>query len=438
MDEKVLTLTPVPEHFYKELGDDFPERYQWRFAASTGPYIIEPEDIKKGRSIVMRRNDDWWAKDNKFMRNRFNVDKMRFTVIRDAAKAFEAFKHGDLDAFGLNLSEYWYDKLPDTDPDVVSGYIEKTTFYNMRPRPMYGLYINTAKPLLDDIHIRQGIQHATNFEVVIEKFFRGDYARMNTFWEGYGKFTHPDIKAREFDINKALAHFAEAGFTTRGPDGILMNDAGERLSFQLTNGYESFKDLPTILKEEAAKAGLEFRIEQLDSTSAWKKNQEKKIDVSFTAFGPSNQPFPRFWEFFHSDNAYDQSFLDDGSVNPDRKLKTQTNNFFAYARPDVDEWIAQYRASEDENEMLALARNIQETVHEDAVFVPGFVQPFYRVGNWRWMSYPEDFNVRASEGAGEFRIHWIDDAARDATMEARKAGDPFEPQINIYDQFKEE
>ena len=41
----------------------------------------------------------------------------------------------------------------------------------------------------------------------------------------------------------------------------------------------------TVLKEEAAKAGLEFRIEQLDPTASFKKVQEKKHDVSFTAFG---------------------------------------------------------------------------------------------------------------------------------------------------------
>ena len=43
------------------------------------------------------------------------------------------------------------------------------------------------------------------------------------------------------------------------------------VSFTLTSGYESLKDILTVLKQEAAKAGLEFRIELLDSTASFKK-----------------------------------------------------------------------------------------------------------------------------------------------------------------------
>ncbi|MBD3646349.1 MAG: ABC transporter substrate-binding protein, partial [Pseudomonadales bacterium] len=339
MDARVLGLRPVPQHFYKELGPDFVERYQWRFVPTTGPYVIKEEDIKKGRSIALTRLEDWWAKDKKFFRNRFNMDRIHLSVIRDSAKEFEAFKRGDLDQFSLNLAEYWYEKLPNDDPDVQNGYIYKTVFYNQRPRPTYGLWINTSQPLLNNREVRIGIQHATNWELVIEKFFRGDYARMQTSSDGYGEFTHPTLQARQFDIDKALEHFAKAGFTKRGPDGILVNDQGQRLAFTLSTGYESLKDVLTILKEEAAKAGVEFRIEVLDGTTGWKKVQEKKHDIHFAAFNVGLEMYPRFWETYHSDNAYDDAFLDDGSVNPDRELKTQTNNLEALAIYEMDQMI---------------------------------------------------------------------------------------------------
>ena len=74
------------EHFYHDLGDDFVEKFQWEFQPTTGPYVIHEDDIKKGRAITLTRNDDWWAKDNKFFRNRYNPDRIRVQVIRDAAK----------------------------------------------------------------------------------------------------------------------------------------------------------------------------------------------------------------------------------------------------------------------------------------------------------------------------------------------------------------
>ncbi|HAO42681.1 MAG TPA: ABC transporter substrate-binding protein, partial [Afipia sp.] len=112
MDSRVLELRPVPQHFFSELGDDYVERYQWRFAPVTGPYVIHDDDVDKGRSVVVTRNKDWWAKDRKFFRNRYNPDRIQLTVIRESAKVFEAFKRGEIDQYGLNLAEYWYEKLP--------------------------------------------------------------------------------------------------------------------------------------------------------------------------------------------------------------------------------------------------------------------------------------------------------------------------------------
>ncbi|MFT7306014.1 MAG: microcin C transport system substrate-binding protein [Candidatus Azotimanducaceae bacterium] len=436
MDSRVLELRPAPQHFYKELGEDYVERYQWKFQPTTGPYVIEDKDIKKGVSIALTRQKDWWGKDNKFWRNRYNPDRIHISVIRDTSKVFEAFKRGDLDQFGLNLAEYWYDKLPNSDKDVQSGFIQKSVFYNQHPRPTYGLWMNSHKPLLNNIDIRSGIQHATNWQLVIDKFFRGDYVRMQTSSDGYGEFTHPTLKSRGYDIEKAQDYFAKAGFVNRGPDGILVNENGERLSLTLTTGYERFKDILTILKEEASKTGLEFRIEVLDGTAGWKKIQEKKHDISFSALSASLEMYPRFWETYHSDNAYDQAFLADGSVNAERSVKTQTNNMEMMAVLEMDQMIEAYRESDDKQQMVELAHKMTQLHHDAASFSPGFYQPFYRVGHWRWIRYPDDFNVKHSRSPGEYYVQWIDTKLKEETLAARKSDDTFEPEVNVFDQYK--
>lgn len=438
MNEDILPLRPMPEHFYHDLGDDFVEKFQWEFQPTTGPYIIREDDIKKGRAITLRRNDEWWARDNKFYKNRYNPDRIRVQVIRDAAKSFEAFKKGELDSYGLNLSEFWYDKLPNDDEDVAGGYIHKSVFYNEFPRPKYGLYLNTAKPGLNDINVRLGLQHASNWQGVVDRYFRGDPVRMENFHEGYGRFTNDEVRAREYSVEKALQYFAKAGYTIRGDDGILTNEAGDRLSFQLTTGYEVLKDVLTILREDALKAGVELRLEVLDGSAGWKKVNEKKHDIMFTAFGTFLEPYPRFWDFFHSDNAWDTPYLEDGSINPDRQLKVQTNNFFSWGQPEMDEWINTYRASEDEAEMYDLAMKMQVRIHDEAMFVPAWVYPFYRVGHWRWMKFPEDFNLKHSSTAADYHVHWIDVDLRKETMAARKAGVTFDPVIKVYDQYKKD
>lgn len=433
---RVLELHPMPRHHFKALGEDYVDRYQWTFTPTTGAYVLRDGDLKKGRSIVLTRDNNWWAKDKKHFRYRFNPDRVQFNIIRDTAKTFEAFKRGDIDQFGLALSEYWYEKLPDSDPDVQAGYIAKSVFYNEYPRPPYGLWMNSSQPLLDDLNIRLGIQHASNWQLVIDKYFRGDAARLNTANEGFSEFNDPTIKAREFDIEKAQDYFAAAGFTERGPDGILVNAEGQKLAFTLSTGYENLADVMTILKQEAEKTGLELRIEVLDSTTGWKKVQEKQHEIHLVAFGRFLEMYPRFWEHYHSDNAYDDAFLEDGSVNPQRQLKTQTNNLEAFAVYEMDGLIDQYRESQNKDEMIELSHKILNLHHDYASFSPGWYQPSLRLGHWRWMRYPDYFNHKYISATGDLWLHWIDTDLKKEVLEARKSGKTFPPMINVYDQWK--
>ena len=434
-EDSLLELSPMPRHFFKELGPDYVDRYQWRFVPTPGAYIVRDQDIKKGRSITLTRLKDWWAKDKKFFRNRFNVDKIRLNVIRDAAKAFEAFKRGDIDLFRLNTSELWYEKLPDLDGDVQSGYIGKDTFYTDIPRPTYGLWINTSKPLLDNKDLRVGIHYALNWKLVIDSFFRGDFRRMRTTADGFGVATHPTLRARSFDLDKAAVAFAKNGFVNRGPDGILVNAKGERLSFTISTPYARYGDILTILKEEAIKAGLELRVEILDATAGFKQGKEKKHDIQFTALNVGGR-YPRYWETYHSDNAYDEAFLADGTVNPERKIKVQTNNIETLASWDVDQLINRYRAATTEDELVATAHRLEEALYDHASFVPGFVQGYERSAHWRWLKFPDDFDVKESHYVFEGQQFWFDDTVKKETKAAMKAGDKFPVSVNVHDQYK--
>ncbi len=436
MAEYALFLGPVPQHFYKELGTDYPERYQWRYEPHAGAYFIDDQNIDMGVRIVLERKQDWWAKDLKYWRYLFNPDRINLSVIRDASNRYEAFRRGDVDMMRVATAEMWYDNLPDSDPDVAGGYIHKSTFYNGGPRSNWGLWMNASRHLLDNQDVRLGIQYAANWQLVIDNYFRGDMERLRTQNDGYPDFTNPDVEPRPFDIALAEQHFAAAGFTQRGPDGILVNAAGERLAFTLSTHYDRFADVFTILKEEAIKAGLELRIEILDGAAGFRKAQEKQHDIYFVSFAPALSMYPDYWQYFHSDNAYDDAFLDDGSVNPDRKVKPQTNNLQIVADFELDQWITEYDDSEDKQRMIELSHLIQQRHHDYASFSPGFVETFYRTAYWRWVRWPEGFNFRFTSTPQEMFAHWIDTDMKEATQAARSAGTTFEPVIEIYDQYQ--
>lgn len=433
---RVLEMEPIPRHFFRELGEDFPDRYQWRFMPTSGPYVLHDKDVRKGRTVALTRNPEWWAKDRPHWRYRYNPDRIQLSVIRDTAKAFEVFTKGEIDYFGMNLSEFYYEKLPNSHPLVEGGYIHKFTFYNEVPRPTFGLWMNSAHPLLANRDIRVGINYASNWDIVCQKFYRGDAVRMRTTADGFGEFTHPTLKARPFDISAARAAFARAGFRNSGTDGILTNEAGQRLTLQLSTGYEALREILLILKEQAAQAGLEFRVEVLDSTTGWKKVQEKKHEIFFSAFNVGTEMYPRYWETYHSVNAYDVPFLEDGvTPNPKRNLKPQTNNLQSIAIPELDRLITLYDNAEGVEERKELAFRMEEILHEDASFVPGFVLPFYRGAHWRWMKWPEGQNVRLSQNFEQWFLFWIDEEVRRETRAAQRSGKTFPPSVRIFDQY---
>ncbi len=420
LEDRLGSVYPLPEHFYKDFGPDYQQRYQWTMEPTTGPYIVNPADIRKGASIDLTRVPNWWASDLRFYRHRFNFDRLHFEVIRDTDKAFETFRRGDLDQFSISLPPFWYDKLPDSAPEVTKGYIEKAVFYNQIPRPTYGLYINQDMPVLGNHDIREGIAYAANFDLVDAKYFRGDYVRMQTDADGYSEVPFPDIHPRPFSTEKALAHFAAAGFTQRGADGILINAQGQRLSFTVSTGYDRMKDVLTILREEAAKAGLELNLEILDGTTDWKKTQEKHHQIAFEALNVSVEKYPRYWEMYHSVNAH----------------KPQTNNLTNTADPEMDRLITEYDHAQSMDDIRRIAHEMEVRIRDNAAFIPAFELPFYRVGYWRWIRWPADFNVRTSQNSLQYSLAWVDEDIKRETLAGRAEGKSFPSESRVYDKNK--
>jgi len=418
-------LTPYAAHFYKEFGPDYEDRYNWRCRPTTGAYIIRPEDIIKGRSITMTRVKDWWARDRKYSRNLYNVDRIQYLLVRDEEKAFELFKKGQLDMFPLGIPKRWYEQTEI--PAVFDGYIEKVTFYNEYPQPPRGIYLNHAKKPLDNLDVRIGIQHATDFQSVIDYDLRGDAQRLHITNDGYTLFPVTGIETRGFDPTKARAAFAKAGFTKSGEDGILVNDLGERLSVGIT--YTKVPVLDKMLQrlaERAKLAGLEYRLDGMDGTACFQKVMNKKHESTYWGWG-TTPPFPRYFEGWHSSNAYEP-----GTRNP----RVMTNNISSYFNPEIDAYAEAVRFGTSVEDIHKATIKCEEILHRDAAWVPAYKKDSYRVGYWRWMRWPEDFNVKLTSEPQESYIYWIDEDIKKETLKAKAEGRSF-PEVDvIYDKYK--
>jgi microcin C transport system substrate-binding protein len=431
-------LVPFCREYYKDFGPDFPERFNWRTNPTTGAYAIDLEHSIKNRKVVMKRIPDWWAKDKVNYRYRFNPDRIIYTVIGNMDKAFEVFRKGELDYFWLNAPNYWYEKM-DIAP-YNSGHMVKAKFYNRWPRPPYGVYINCSKPILSDREVRIGLHHAINVQKMIDVNMRGDYPRLNTTSDGYGVYTEPTLRARPYDPEQARKHFAAAGFSTLGEDGILQKASGERLSIELLvrSTPPTHRQYALRLKEEAKRAGVEIRIEVLDNTSMFKKLLEKKHDLAISAWN-STPPYPRYWEGYHSVNAYEMNEAKtDFKKNADgsRIPKTNTNNISMTADPELDKVIDEYEKATTTEDLVRLSHECSKRIYEEGSFIPGWNMNFVRCGYWNWLQWPDDFNVAATDLPESTYVFWIDEAQKTKTLQELKAGVQHEPQDLVFDKYK--
>lgn len=417
------SIDPTPRHFYRELGPDFISRYQRRFEPIPGPYAVLPGDDRTEQSVTLTRLDHWWGDDHRYLRHRYNPDRIVLKVVREAEKAVQIFLSGQQDLLPLTGPKYWY-SLNDKEP-VKKGWIEKSVFYNDFPRPPYGFYLNASKPPLDNLDVRLGLQYATDWQRVINTYYRGDYDRLNQYAQGYGKYTDNSIKARPYDPDRAMRHFAKAGFTRRGPDGILVDASGRRLSFKLLMDDGDRKKMLPAFIDSARKAGVEFVPRALERTTMYKEVMEKNHEIVFWAWGTGGL-WPDFRQGFHDENAF----------APDGKIRRQTNNITLLRDPQLSAMIDRFRDLTEADAMVELSKAMQRRVHDNAVFIPGFCIPGYRLAHWRWLRFPEKFDVRRSDDPFVFGLFWVDPEIKAETEAAMQTGASFGVRTHVYDEYR--
>lgn len=414
---QTVSISPIPKHFYGKMNKTYVTEYNWKIEPNTGPYILK--DFSKGKYLLFEKKKDWWAKDLRYFRNRFNVEYIRIEVIRDPNVAFEYFRKGLIDAYDATRPEIWYEK--GTGDIFDKGYVNKLWYYNQARRPTSGLYLNLDKEIFKDRNLRYALAHAINFDKLNSQILRNEAVRLNTFYEGYGAYTNKSIKAREFNIAKVESYMKASGWK-RGKDGIW-EKGGQRYSVTITYGQEQLTPRVVVLQEEAKKAGIEINLELLDPSTSYKKVMEKKHDIAYMAWSTSFRPSP--WQSFHSDNAH----------------KPQTNNINNIDDPEMDRMIEKYRDSTSEQERILLSKKIQQKLYESGAWIPLNTLPFFREFHWRWMKFPDvpGFKDTSSvfdnpASAGYF---WVDEDLKKETKEAMKSGKTFTPVSRVIEKYKE-
>lgn len=122
--------------------------------------------------------------------------------------------------------------------------------------------LNLDNPLLQDVRVRRALVHGINREAISQQLFEGKQPVANTYLPPRHPGYTDAVQKYPYDPARARALLQEAGFTP-GPDGIMRNAAGQRLSFELntTAGNRVREQVEQIIQQNLKDVGIEITIQ---------------------------------------------------------------------------------------------------------------------------------------------------------------------------------
>ena len=173
-----------------------------------------------------------------------------------------------------------------------------------------------------------------------------------------------------------------------------------------------------ILREEAARCGLDLRLEQIDDTVLYTRIKAKQYQAAIFSWGFS-PPLPDPAPFFDSSYA----FKDDGTPMPGTSNITATNS------PSLDRAILACRAATTEDEAVAAHHQAQRLIASTLAWVPGWTTSYWRFAQWRWLRWPDEPDCRFCPPRYydplDSHLYWIDEAMKTETLRARRTDASF-------------
>jgi len=311
----IISLSPIlPKH---AIDFDTFDQSSLNPMIGSGPYIMD--DIKPGKSITYKRNEDYWAKDVPSRVGFANFDEVVVEYYRNANSLFEAFKKGLFDAFPENDPSAW--RRDFSFPAVNDGRVIKDEFETGTPAKMLGFVFNTRRAVFTNPKTREALVGLFDFEWTNRNLFFDAYNRTVSFWHGselsaFGIPASADerrlltpfmdrIKPSVLDgtykpavtdgsgrdrkvMRQAMKSLQEAGFERRG--GKLFDPNDQPMQFEILVRSERQEKLAIAYKRTLNKLGIEISVRYVDDAQYQRRVQEYDYDMVIQTYTASLSP----------------------------------------------------------------------------------------------------------------------------------------------------
>jgi microcin C transport system substrate-binding protein len=414
-------IWPSPEHVTL-LDEGWVERTTNEPQVAVGPYVVA--EVSRGESVTFERLDDWWGDSKRYFQGLFNVDRIHLTMV-PVQRSLDFLRSGNIDMMYEGTARTWNEQY--TFPAVRNGWIRRARVFLKAPSPMNGLQMNLEAPIFRNQDFRKAMQYLFNFERLNRNLMYDEYFRLTSFFDGT-EYANPEIEPYPFDPVKAREHLERAGyrrpdelrsgnfltglanvvrgllFARSSSDGVLVNERGEKASFELVYGSAGLTRHLTVMQQEYRRAGVDIRLRLLEPGTAFERGLERKYEMTMTGRVGGFYPDPR-------------QYLDTES-----KSTTNNNNIWGFGTAEVDSLIQIYEEDLDVEDRRAAMYRIDEIVQDEAFYIPFWTAPYARIVHWDYLQFPEFYLPPSGDLSIEYMVYWIDPDHRAALEEAMGAG----------------
>ncbi len=373
----------------------------------SGPYRIGP--VNFGRDITYVRDPSYWARDLPVRRGTANFDRITVKIYKDNTARLEALKAGEFDLMRFFSAGDWARRV--TGKRFDSGELVKGEFQHRLPTGFQSYVLNTRRPPLDDIRVRQALGLALDYEWMNRQMFYGAYQRVRGLfgntdcsaqgmpspaelallepWRGqlpaavFGPAYAPprtdgDQSLRQ-NLRQAQALLREAGWTVR--DGALRNAQGKPMVLEYLDSAEVGARVVAPWTRNLEKLGVQLRFRPVDFALYQQRLRTFDYDIISLAYGGTSTPGAEYADLFGSQAARTED----------------SGNHTGLANPAVDAIIERMTAASDRASFTAACRALDRAVSHSHVLIPQWSATTHRMAYNAWrLARPEGMPPYAS------------------------------------------
>ncbi len=269
----------------------------------------------------------------------------------------------------------------------------KTEFTHRLPTGFQSYVLNTRRPLLADLRVRQALELAMDYEWMNRQMFYGAYQRVQGLfgntdctptgvaagaelalldpWRAQlpAAVFGPAYRAPRTDGNDSLrgnlrraqALLREAGWTVQG--GVLRNAQGQALELEYLDSNEAGARVVTPWARNLEKLGIQLRFRPVDFALYQQRLRTFNFDVTSLAYGGTHNPGPEYADLFGSKAADTED----------------SGNMAGVKSPAVDAIIGRMVQADNRADFLAACRALDRVIMHSHFLVPQWSASTHRM-----------------------------------------------------------